>query len=293
MSDKSSETEADADADASKEGDQPAGALASKDGASSLEPNRRDGRLLAGKELKEHSTARLDQPPVNATKPKNRGGRPVAEKVPLTITWTKKMEFMGRSIDLEGRPAAKAIFYGTVLAEMEDGLLRCEDHMITYADKIVPLKQLGSLSEKKPRGSARPAEEDAEPEPKPDLAVIECFGKAVAITRKVHPDRPLELQRQMVHGEYLNYDRRSGEFYVPGEGLVYLYDRPKKSRDQEGPDAKGNGGLARVSQPRRAGRSLRPQAGRQTQHRAPSAPPRRQAVLLPEQMVWVMRRLRP
>jgi len=233
--------EEDADAAASQEGDQPSGAPASRDGASSLEPNRRDGRLLAGNDLKEHSTARLDQSPVTTTKPKNRGGRPVAEKVPLTITWTKKMEFMGRSTDLEGRPAAKAIFYGTVLAEMDDGLLKCEDHMITYADKVVPLKQLGSLSEKKPRGSAQPAEEDAEPEPKPDLAVIECFGKAVAITRKVHPDRPLEMQRQIVHGEYLNYDRRSGEFYVPGEGLVYLYDRPKKSQEQEGPDAKGNG----------------------------------------------------
>ncbi len=251
LTDKSPETDADVDAD--KDGDQPSGAMASKDGASSLEPNRRDGRLLAGKELKEHSTARLDQPPATTTKPKNRGGRPVAEKVPFTITWTKKMEFMGRSIDLEGRPAAKAIFYGTVLAEMEDGLLTCEDHMITYADKIVPLKQLGSLSEKKPRGSAQPAAEDAEPEPKPDLAVIECFGKAVAITRKVDPDRPLELQRQMVHGEYLNYDRRSGEFYVPGEGLVYLYDRPKKSREQEGPDSKGNGvlGAGLAAAPRR------------------------------------------
>jgi len=241
LTDKAPEADADADADASKDGDQPSGALANKDGASTLEPNRTDRHLLAGNDLKEHSTARLDQSSAAVKKPKKRGGRPVAEKVPLTITWTKKMEFMGRSTDLDGRPAAKAIFYGTVLAEMEDGLLKCEDHMITYADKIVPLKQLGSLSDKKPRGSAQPADEDAEPEPKPDLAVIECFGKAVAIMRKVHPDRPLELQRQMVHGEYLNYDRRSGEFYVPGEGLVYLYDRPKKSKDEEGPDSNGNG----------------------------------------------------
>ncbi len=253
LTDKSPETDADADAAASQDADQPSGAIASKDGAASLEPNRRDGRLVAGNERKEHSTARLDQQPVTVTKPKKRGGRPVAGKVPLTITWTKKMEFMGRSVDREGQPAAKAIFYGRVLAEMDDGLLMCEDHMITYADKIVPLTQLGSLAGKKPRASAQPADEDAEPEPKPDLAVIECFGKAVAITRKVHPDRPLELQRQMVHGEYLNYDRRSGEFYVPGEGLVYLYDRPKKSNDENGPDSKGNGdpGAGIAAAPRR------------------------------------------
>jgi len=232
--------QADTDADAIQETDRPASDRANRGAPSRAEPDRRGARVVAGNDVKEHSTARLDPSPVTATKPKSRGGRPLSEKVPLTITWTKKMEFMGRSTDLDGQPAAKAIFYGTVLAEMEDGLLKCEDHMITYADRIVPLKQLSGSSQQKARGDTQPADENPEPEPKPDLAVIECFGKAVAITRKVHPDRPLEVQRQMVHGEYLNYNRRSGEFFVPGEGLVYLYDRPKKTKE-ESPDATSNG----------------------------------------------------
>ena len=115
---------------------------------------------------------------------------------------------------------------------------RSHDHLCR---QVVPLKQLGSASGQKAAAAHGRTEEDTEPEPKPDLAVIECFGKAVAIMRKVHPDRPVEMQRQIVQGEYLNYDRRSGEFYVPGEGLVYLYDRPKKSAEEEGPDSKGNG----------------------------------------------------
>ena len=45
-------------------------------------------------------------------KPKRgmRAGKPLAEKVPLVITWGEKMLFHGRSVDPEGRPAAKAEF---------------------------------------------------------------------------------------------------------------------------------------------------------------------------------------
>jgi hypothetical protein len=260
LSDKAPQADVDDDAAAEHDSDQLASSPASRNTPSRTKPDPRDGRLLAGNDTREHSTARLNLSPPKASKPKSRGGHPLTENVPLTITWTKKMEFMGRSTDLEGQPAAKAIFYGTVLAEIEDGLLKCEDHMVTYADKVVPLKQLGGLSPQKSRGGMEPAEEDAEPEPKPDLAVIECFGKAVAITRKVHPDRPLEMQRQIVQGEYLNYDRRSGEFFVPGEGLVYLYDRPKKSKD-EGSESTGNdaSGGANPNAPRR---TVTPTSGR-------------------------------
>ena len=32
----------------------------------------------------------------------------------------------------------------------------------------------------------------------------------------------------------LDYNRRTGEFYVPGPGIVYLYDRPDESQQQGG-----------------------------------------------------------
>jgi hypothetical protein len=241
LTDKAPEDD-DGDAAESQDRQQSQENFASASGVPPSSGNHLDGIQRAGTHLKERSTTRPADSTASATKTKTRGGLPVTEKVPLVITWTKKMEFMGRSKDLEGQPAAKAIFYGKVVALMEDGLLQCEDHMITYADRIVPLTKLGGLSGRKRGDGAEPADEEGEPEPKPDLAVVECFGKAVAVSRKVHPDRPVELQREIVKGEYLNYDRRSGEFYVPGEGLVYLYDRPQKASQEDGPDSTGAGG---------------------------------------------------
>lgn len=278
LTDKAPEDEDQEEDAAGQDGGQPTTSLASTTSRPPGDGNRRDGTQAAGNNLKEHSTARPDDSPKSSAKAKTRGGIPMSEKVPLTITWTKKMEFMGRSTDLEGHPAGKAIFYGNVVAVMEDGRLQCDDHMITYADKIVPIKQLGSLSDQKRRSGAQPEDEDAEPEPKPDLAVIECFGKAVAVSRKVHPDRPVELQRQIVKGEYLNYDRRTGEFFVPGEGWVYLYDRPKKSEEDEGTHSGGTGdsGARKAAAPRRtvtptSGRTQNP-ASRATRSTANSGP---------------------
>jgi len=156
-------------------------------------------------------------------KPKTRAGKALSQKTPFTITWTKRMEFFGRSRDPDDNPAAKAVFYGKVRADMEDGVLQCEDHMITYTDREIPLASLGALSQ---TTTAQPAQaEEKNSESKPELTLVECFQKAVAINRKVDPDRPIELQRQMVQGDYLRYDRRTGEFYVPGRGYVHLYER--------------------------------------------------------------------
>ncbi len=172
-----------------------------------------------------------ERPKDDARKPKTRAGKALSPKAPFTITWTKNMEFLGRSKDLDGNKAGKAIFYGRVRADMEDGVLQCEDHMITYTDREVPLAQLNSLSR---AGEAKPQPGDTEPEPRPELAMIECFGKAVAINRKVDPLSPIELERQMIQGDYLRYDRRTGEFYVPGSGWVHLYEREKEGGDETG-----------------------------------------------------------
>ncbi len=82
--------------------------------------------------------------PENAPQPKMRAGRPVPEKEPMTIGFTEGMDFNGRSIDPDGRPAAQAIFAGFVTAQMEDALLHGDEKMIAYTDKVVPLAQLGA-----------------------------------------------------------------------------------------------------------------------------------------------------
>ncbi len=176
--------------------------------------------------------APADSPQKDERKPKTRAGKPLTPKSPFTITWTKNMEFFGRSRDPDGNKAGKAIFYGRVKADMEDGVLQCEDHMITYTDREVPLAKLNAMSRSASAAAAKP--EAGEPEPSAELSVIECFGKAVAINRKVDPLSPIELERQMIQGEYLRYDKRTGEFYVPGKGYVHLYEREKEGDDGTG-----------------------------------------------------------
>ena len=85
-------------------------------------------------------------------KPKKRAGIPVSEKTPMTITFSERMDFNGRSTDADGHPAARADFYGIVKANMEDSLLYCEEQMITFTDREVPLAQLGAMS----KGQSKP-----------------------------------------------------------------------------------------------------------------------------------------
>ena len=80
------------------------------------------------------------------TKPKTRAGVPLSQKVPMTIGFSEKMEFTGRSVDPERRPAARADFHGIVTAQMEDAMLHCTEKMIAFTDREVPLTQLGKMT---------------------------------------------------------------------------------------------------------------------------------------------------
>jgi hypothetical protein len=170
-----------------------------------------------------------------------RAGRTLSEKTVLTIAWTDSMRFYGRSPDFENHPdsAARAEFYGHVnaITEEKDSMLDCQEKMITYTDRPVPLTRM-SKGAGVGSGAPRSAGEPQAPEPKPDLAVIEMFGNAVAVNRKVDPDRPIVLQKQRIQTDHLVYDRRTGNFSAPGEGIVYLYDREK-----QGANGAPSGGL--------------------------------------------------
>src|SRR5208283_170774 len=206
-------------------------------------------------------------------KPKTRAGKVQSEKVPLEITWAEKMLFYGKSLDPDKRPAAKAVFYKNVRSEMEDGLLYCTKIMTTYTDKPVPLADLGKMSKAGSGSGAKkktdrdPAAGGAEAEPKPDLTLIDLVGNAVAISRKVDPDRPVLVSLQKITSDHLIYDRRTGDFHSPGPGLVYLYDKA----DDPAKPKKGSDGEAQEAQRR----TIRPVAGK------PGAKPGAKTPVLP------------
>jgi hypothetical protein len=172
------------------------------------------------------------------TKPKTRAGVPLSEKVPMTIGFSEDMQFTGRSVDPEGRPAGRADFHGIVTAQMEDALLHCTEKMIAFTDREVPLTQVGKKNQK--RSDGRAGTEDDEAEPQAELSLIFCYRNAVGISRKVDPEVPLPIQQQRIEGDQLlAYDRRTGDFFIPGKGKVFLYDRGDKPAETQEPDSDG------------------------------------------------------
>ncbi|HKI16359.1 MAG TPA: hypothetical protein VKA15_00685, partial [Isosphaeraceae bacterium] len=207
-------------------------------------------------------------------KPKTRAGLPLSEKEPMTITFTERMEFNGRTTDPDGHPSARADFYGIITAKMEDSLLYCEEQMITFTDKEVPLAQLGSMSkgQSKPKAGSNalePANEDAgadgeaETQTQAQLARIYCYKKAIGINRKVDPDSPTLIQKQKIYAyDSLVYDHRIGDFQVDGKGVVWLFDLDKKSSETPGQNLDGNGNSNGVPNRTATGRTVTPTSGR-------------------------------
>ncbi len=229
-------------------------------------------------------------------KPRTRAGRPIGDKDLLTITWTKRMEFNGRTTDPSGRPAGRADFFGIVNSQMTDARLYCEQKMIAFTDREVPLAQVGSALGRPGKGNAdkgkdqpeRPDGDDADERTGPngsrvDIALLYCYGNPVAISRKVDPDVPIVLEKERIDAwDYkdpsqgdgktvfpgrIDYNRRTGEFYVPGPGIVYLYDRPNEGQNKDGttnaaPAAPPAGAAARGGVRPANGRTVTPTAAR-------------------------------
>jgi hypothetical protein len=197
------------------------------------------------------------------SKPKTRAGRLMSDKVLSTIHFSEGMEFNGKSINPEGRPAGRADFYGVATALLEDALLRGEEGIIAYTDRPVPFAQLGALGAPKPQ-EVEPASTEGGREKVanegPQLAIIECYCNAIGISRKVDPDRPEVLQQQRIEAtELLVYDRRTGNFHVPGKGKVYLYDRSDNSKAQ---GMNLNGGSFPSTKPAATVRTVTPTSSR-------------------------------
>jgi hypothetical protein len=178
-----------------------------------------------------------------------RAHKGLSEKVLSTIRFTEGMEFNGRSIDPKGKAAGRADFYGRITALLEDALLHGEEGMIAYTDRSVPFAQLGALNRPKSNQSNTSDLDsggDKVVEDGPQLALIECYRNAIGISRKVDPILQEVLQQQRIEAEeLLVYERRTGDFHIPGRGKVFLYDRSDNSRAQGESSQSGSGTVLR------------------------------------------------
>lgn len=142
-----------------------------------------------------------------------------ANKRPLTISWKSKMEFEGRprDVNLRGTPVAVARFSDDVRAVMEDAQLACHKRMDVYMDKQVSLAR--------PKGTAKEPVQGEEPEPRPQISLLDCFENVVIESRKTDPNTRVLLQKQRIEGARVTYDKLTGNFHVPGKGKVSLWNR--------------------------------------------------------------------
>jgi hypothetical protein len=172
---------------------------------------------------------------------------------PMVITWTESMRFDGRSRDPKGRPAGKGEFHGGVLVESEEAKLAADD-LDTYTDKPVSLsprnggRKGGGLAsnfmgfDPAVRAAGNPDDTPASSadaagrpdEPKAELAYIEARNRkpwvdgktgvhVVSIRRDDFSGEVVE--KQFVETQVVTYDKRSGDYFLPGPGIVRIWKR--------------------------------------------------------------------
>ena len=232
--------------------------------------------LLTDKGLQ--TTSGAEPRPANAADGRARPGakaKPKPEKKsPMTVTFTERMRFYGRPVDPKSPAVGRAEFYGTVHAETDDATIDCTEVMRTYLDRTVKLARPAKPAPAPGDDLPTPAE----PEPKAEIAVVQCVDDVVLVNLKreealpgqADADRAI-LEKQRIEGNELIYQKATGRFYVPGEGEVFLYQRegsdtqlvpsddkpagnaPKPARETTKPGSRGPGA--------RAPGTVRPTAG--------------------------------
>ncbi len=197
---------------------------------------------------------------------------------PMTIVFAgdpktgKGMLFYGavtNPYDPGGKFVARADFFKDVHAETDDAMLDCSEVMHAYFDQPIKLTKPKTPPPASANANASPeavaaAEPDAArpEEPKAEIAKIECVKDVLVINLKRDPITKDLLQKQRIEGGRLFYDKRSGDFLVPGEGMVFLYEREGQSQSQlePGPGAKPGSADAPLAAPGPR-RTIRPTAG--------------------------------
>lgn len=184
------------------------------------------------------------------------------KRLPLTITWTKEMRFYGRKKDAQGKVRAIAEFVSVeedaegrvipsvgneiVLAVMEDARIGCR-MMRVHMDRPISftrVEQPPKMAEDVP----------VEPEPAPEITLIECFNDVTVVSRKVDPEFKVLVQQQRIEAkDLLTYDKPTGDFHISGPGTVYLFNR-------EGEGGGDGGGMPRAGARPAARAPIRPAA---------------------------------
>jgi hypothetical protein len=181
-------------------------------------------------------------------------------KRPLTVSWEDKMIFYGPGKPdqpdevntLRGQRVAKAEFYKNVHASMDDSRLYCTKLMETFMDRTVKLASANR--EAKPKDPNAPAEEA---EPKPQIALLRCTEDVAILTRKLDPETGILLQQQRIEGDRAVYDKLTGNFFVPGPGNVWLWNREGEPGAAVVPGTAPSPGAPGVA----GGRPIRPTSG--------------------------------
>jgi hypothetical protein len=242
------------------------GATTAGNGVPPTDPRTRSNTSLLTQSDSERGSV-APQAKASGPKSKTRAGRPVSELRETTIAFTERMIFDGRTVDpeVEGRKTGRADFFGIVTARMEDGLLHSEEKLIAFTDRVVPLAQLGAMAKKRPKpqvGEDVPEAASSEEDSQPQLTLMYAYTNAVGISRKIDPDTPTLLQYQRVEADYvLAYDHRTGDFEVPGKGIVYLFDRSNSS--ERAPGVNLDGGSKDRSAPAATRWTITPTSDRQ------------------------------
>jgi hypothetical protein len=146
--------------------------------------------------------------------------RPKQRRGPMTVQWTKKMDFWGNTETDKGGAdgPGKAVFFGHVRAWTSDSTVVCDQQMVAMLDKAVSLRN-------QPKTPAPdPANADEEKEPEAKITWIKCL-KDVEINRyKLDPETKKLVGRDQLLGDDVFYDVPTGEFDILGKGLARRYE---------------------------------------------------------------------
>ena len=153
----------------------------------------------------------------------------------LKISWTGRMQLVGRANDAAGTPAARFEIQGQVTAQTDDALIRCENGMVVSTTGPLPLERVLFAAK-------GPANVPIARHPQTTLATIRASRNVVVTSNVVDPDKPnVPQQHRFQADDTLTYDRRTGTYQIDGKGQVSFFQRipaataPVKN-DAPGPD---------------------------------------------------------
>lgn len=142
-----------------------------------------------------------------------------SEKVPVTISWSKEMQFFGMDTvhaRAKGWPVvAKAFFLGQVRVRTEYQTIDAEE-IDAWLDGPVKFSEAGK--------NKKPADPNVPAPKQPELAKVFARKNVYAISVKRDPKTNQVIQKQVIVCDDLQYDKRTGDFLVIGQGRVYLFD---------------------------------------------------------------------